>query len=327
MPVKQLAEVIVAKRVDEITMGVDCAQRTLDVYHQGLRAPVRIDNTDQAISIYLSSLKGVVFIAIEPTNTYHERFVELAIKAGHTLYLVDAYRLRYYRDAIGQRAKTDPSDAVLLERYLGAEREHLRAYDPRSPAHQTLWRLIKRRAGVVESRKSIAQSWKGIATLGPSVRALLKHHDHFIEIVEREIHRMALRLGWGGDLERLQSIPGIGPLNAVILCSVYHRGSFKSADAFVAFLGLDVRVRDSGRFRGKRKLTKKGDSEPRRALFNGARNAARTPSFKAFYELLRARGLSTTAAYVAVSRKLVRLAYALMRDQSVFIPREIENPC
>ncbi len=316
-----------AKRVREIILGVDTAQLTLDIYHQALSGPVCIDNTDKAISALLQSLKGVAVIAIEATNTFHERFVELAIKGGHTVYLIDAYRLSHYREAIGQRAKTDPSDAVLLERYLCAEREHLRSYDPRSREHQTLWRLIKRRAGVVESRKSIAQSWKGISTLGRSVRALLKHHDHFIEIVEREIHRIALRLGWGADLERLETIPGIGPLNAVILCSVYHRGSFRSADAFVAFLGLDVRVRDSGRFRGKRKLTKKGDSEPRRALFNGARNAARTPSFKAFYESLRARGLSTTAAYVAVSRKLVRLAYALMRNQSVFIHREIENPC
>ncbi len=316
-----------AKRVCEIILGVDTAQRTLDIYHQGLSESMSIDNTDKAIGEFLQSLEGLGLIAIEATNTYHERFVELAIKAGHTVYLVDAYRLRHYREAIGQRAKTDPCDAVLAERYLRAEGEHLRPYDPRSSEHQTLWRLIKRRAVVVEARKSIAQSFKGITTLRASVQALLKQHNHFIAVIERKIHRIALRLGWGADLERLETIPGIGPLNAVILCSVYHRGSFKSADAFVAFLGLDVRVRDSGRFKGKRKLTKKGDPEPRRALFNASRNTAQHPVFKPFYESLRARGLSSTAAYVAVSRKLVRLAFALMRDQSQFIPQEIENPC
>ena len=43
-----------AKRVNEIILGVDTAQRTLDIYHQGLSAPVRIDNTEPAIATYLS---------------------------------------------------------------------------------------------------------------------------------------------------------------------------------------------------------------------------------------------------------------------------------
>ena len=49
-----------------------------------------------------------------------------------------------------------------------------------------------------------------------------------------------------------QPIPGVGPLTMV---ATYHRGQFRSADSFIAFLGMDVRVRDSGKFRGQRKLT------------------------------------------------------------------------
>jgi len=98
----------------------------------------------------------------------------------------------------------------------------------------------------------------------------------------------------------------------------YHRGDFRSADSFVAFMGLDVRVRESGRYRGQRKLTKKGNPEIRRLLFNAARAGAKTAQWQPYYESLRGRGLTTTAAAVAISRKIAKLAFALMRDQTEY---------
>lgn len=51
--------------------------------------------------------------------------------------------------------------------------------------------------------------------------------------------------------------------------------SFASADSFIAIMGIDARVRDSGKFRGRRKLTKKGESELHRLLFNAASQGRR----------------------------------------------------
>jgi len=73
-------------------------------------------------------------------------------------------------------------------------------------------------------------------------------------------------------------------------------------------MGMNVRVKESGLFKGKRKLTKGGNPEIRRLLFNGARTA----KWNDLYNSLRARGLSTTAAFVAIGRKIARLVYALM---------------
>ena len=51
--------------------------------------------------------------------------------------------------------------------------------------------------------------------------------------------------------------PGIGPINAAALVAIFHRGVFSKSDAFIAFMGLDVRVRESGYFKGKRKYRNK----------------------------------------------------------------------
>lgn len=125
--------------------------------------------------------------------------------------------------------------------------------------------------------------------------------------------------GWERDLRHCQSIPGIGPVNALALVTCYHRGHFPGVDQFVAYLGLDVRVRDSGRMRGKRKLTKAGEPEMRRLLYTAAMTLARHPRYEPLYRQLRSRGMSATAAYVAMSRKLARIAFALMKKDEDWV--------
>ncbi len=49
--------------------------------------------------------------------------------------------------------------------------------------------------------------------------------------------------GYQDDYRRCLSIPGIDPLNAAALVALYHRGYISRSDAFIAFMGLDVRVR------------------------------------------------------------------------------------
>ena len=132
---------------------------------------------------------------------------------------------------------------------------------------------------------------------------------------------LARELGWQGLIANCQSMPGIGPLNALALATCYNRGDFRNSDQFVAFLGLDVRVRDSGKLRGKLKLTKRGDPEMRRLLYNAAMSFARDPRYKPLYERLRERGLSSTAAYVILARKLVRVTFTLMAKDIEFDPK------
>ena len=82
---------------------------------------------------------------------------------------------------------------------------------------------------------------------------------------------------------------------------------------------LDVRVRDSGTFRGQRKLTKRGDAQVRRVLFNAARSAARSDAHWSRVEArYRARGLSTTVSSALVARKLARIAFAVLRDGTTY---------
>lgn len=305
-------------RVEMLDVGVDVSKARVELAVNG--AVERIANEEKELERFFRQLPAPVRVAVESTNRYHEAAVAAALGCGHTVYLVDPARLSWYREAVGVRAKTDVTDAQLLARYIAAEAGHLVPYAPPPKAVVRLRQLLRARAQLTKGQVTLRQSLEGLGELAPTSKKLVKQYREAIALIDRKLRDCLRDAGYAEDAARCRSIPGIGALNAAALVSVFHRGQFRNADAFIAFLGLDVRVRESGRYRGRRKLTKRGDPEARRLLFNAARSAIRTSAWKAYYERFRARGLSTTAAAVALARKIARVAFALLRHQTEYRP-------
>jgi transposase len=306
----------VAKRVEKITLGIDVAKDTGVVHVWETTQTRDVPNQSEAIVAYLKSLQGPVRIAIESTSNYHRRWVELALARGFEVYLINPRQLAHYREVVNQRNKTDPADAWLLARFLAHEAEQLRPCQPQDAHAQALWALLKRRAKVVEARKQLQLSFREIQL---SAQALFTQFARLLARIDQRIQHAIQTLGWNDDYQRCLTIPGIGPLNAAALVAAYHRGVFASSDAFVAFIGIDVRMRESGGYKGKRKLTKRGEAEIRRLLYCATQPAASYPPFKAYYQQQIDKGLSKIAAKVILARKLARIAFALMRNQTLFI--------
>lgn len=303
-----------------VIYGVDVSRHWLDVCRHGETSTRRLANDRQAIDQWLKSHRGpTMSLAVEATNTYHELLVERARQAGVAVYLISGYQLKHYANSLNVRMRTDAGDAQLLARWLDREIDALRPYEPRSPQHQRLMRLLKRRALLVKQRQQLRQSFAQLPELDLS--PLHRELRQLIVVIDRQLHRLARELGWSRQLECLRSAPGIGPLNALALCAAYHAGDFRHRDPFVAYLGLDVRAKDSGQHRGKRKLTKKGLPEYRRLLHNAAMAASRPGGhFHTEYLALQRRGFCRTAALVVISRKLARMAFGLLRNGQCFNP-------
>jgi transposase len=309
----------VAKLTAKITLGIDVAKDQLVICNWTGDEIIEINNDPTAIKAYLRSFSAPVRIAIEPTSNYHFDAVDIGLALGHQVYLINPRQLHHYRQAVNVRNKTDPQDAWLLARYLEHEAAILRPFYPQSRQAHQLWALIKRRAVVVEARKKIQQSFKGVRL---SHRAFVTECQHLLQRIDRRIQRLIETLGWSAEYQFCLSIPGIGPLNAAALVSTYHRGAFAGSDAFVAFIGLDVRIRQSGHYQGKRKLTKRGESEIRRLLYCATRPACSYPIFEAYYQRQLDNGLSRIAAKNVLARKLARIAFTLIQRQQMFTKRE-----
>ncbi len=299
-------------------IGVDVAKDELVIASSGTDECITVVNQKSAIVAYLKSLSGPVAIAIEATSIYHLEFVEQAYRLGQTVYLIDGYRLKRYRESIGGRAKTDASDAKLLLRYLSHEQADLRPWSPPAKGYRQVQGLLHRRAVLIQAQTTLRQSLQGMPELRAITASLLRKMHQVDQHLQKRLRDAVERLGWMADVRRCAAIEGIGPITSIALAMIYRRGAFVSADAFIAFMGMDVRVRDSGQSRGRRKLTKKGDPELRRLLYMAAMTACRSRTWKPYYERALARGLTRIQALVALARKLARIAFALLKNQSVY---------
>ena len=308
-----------ANYVNKITLGIDVAKDQHVIYNWQTQQTSKLPNQCSNIKTWLKSFHGPVRIAIEPTSTYHLIMVDEALKLGYEVYLINPRQLAHYREAVNVRNKTDPLDAQLLARYLEHEEDHLRPFQPRDPRAQRLWTLVLRRATVVKSRQQLQQSF---AEVQMSIQGLLTQIQHLLIRIEQRIITLIRELGWWSDYQHCLSIPGIGSGNASALVAAYHRGCFAGSDAFVSFLGLDVRIRDSGYLKGKRKLTKRGEPELRRLLFCASHAARHYHRFAEYYQRQLDKGLCKIAARVILARKLARIAFTLMRNEENFIKQE-----
>lgn len=307
-----------AKPVSQITLGIDVAKDELVIADWDTGEVTTLINQPTPIRRWLASLPGPVQMALEPTSHYHLTIADQSQAAGHTVYLVNPRHLAHYREAVAVRHKNDPKDAELLARYLAHEGACLRPFHPQSRGARELWALLNRRATVVQARKQLQQSFREIRL---STKTLVSELNAVLKRIDRRMEALVAQLGWQDDYRRCLSIPGIGPLNAIALVTVFHRGAFSGQDAFVAYLGLDVRIKESGRFKGKRKLTKKGPAEIRRLLYCAAKPARSHEPFARYHQQQLEKGLPKIAANCVLARKLARLAFTLMARQETFIEK------
>lgn len=307
-----------AMRVSKSIVGVDVAKVELVTYQVDLDLLVSIANEKPAIKSWLKTLPRTAAIAVEATNIYHVDLVELAYESGFDVYIIDGFQLSNYRKGVGGRSKTDASDARLLARFLKNEGEELRPWTPPPAVYGKLQSLLRRRASLVQAKTSLTQSWANDASLKASFAAFLKSVERLDLLVKKKLKDVLREAGLLEQVARCQAVEGIGFLTATALVMAYSRGDFNSSDSYIAFLGMDLRVTDSGQKNGRRSLTKRGCSEVRRLLHNAAMSASRSSTWKEFYNHHRSCGKATTQVLVMLARKLARVAFALMKNQSEY---------
>lgn len=304
-------------------IGVDVAKdQVVAAWAQGEHPTRTIDNQRRALKKWLTTLPQSTALAVESTGRYHEAIVELAFARGLTVYLVNPRSTHYYAKAMVRGNKSDPIDAQVLARYLANEHACLRPYTPPTALEAQLLRLQRRRATLVSHRRSLRQSMSDIPELAEHSQDVLQALTRAIKAIDRQVKALIDQEPQRAELaERLKSLPGFGPQNCHHHAALLPRINAPSADACVAYVGLDLRTRDSGRFRGMRKLTKHGPAETRRLLFLAARSAARVdPHWATLYQQLLDRRRSTTQATVILARKLLRVAYHLYRYGGSYNP-------
>jgi len=157
-----------------------------------------------------------------------------------------------------------------------------------------------------------------LASLNKSVGFLKGEIDRLLAQVNDHIEKHP---GLRADRELLTSIPGIGELTAAwIIAELPDVRMIGSAQSAAAYAGLSPREYSSGTsVHHRTHLSKRGNVYLRRAMYMPAMAAARyNPAVKALYDRLIAEGRPRMVAIGAAMRKLLMLAYGVLRSRKEF---------
>lgn len=308
-----------------LNIGADVAKDEIVVASAEASFPVRkIANQRATILTFLKGLPGGSRIGMESTGSYHELLADTAHKLGFVVYVLNPKDARHYARAVGLRGKTDRVDAELIARMIAHEYKKLHAWIPPTPAQREIDRLLKRRATISALRQAAGMSLKDLQGFAPDLKALTTRFDRLIAHLDERVKALVETDPQRKEhVARLRTIYGVGPVVSASLVNVLERVPLKSADAFVAFTGLDPRADESGKHRGRRHLSKRGPSELRRLLYVAAMSAKKSLAWKALYEHYRAKGLSSTETFVILARRIARTAWSLYTHKTTFDPARL----
>jgi transposase len=239
--------------------------------------------------------------------------------------VVNPAAIKAYAQSRLSRTKTDRVDASLIAGFCAERRPP--AWRPPAPELRELQALVRRLEALVEMR--VAEENRLAA--GGAVAAVRASVEEHIAYLSEQIKRTEKLIsdhidshpGLRRQRELLDSIPGVGEATAAaLLAEVPDIKQYRSARQLAAFAGLVPRERQSGSsVRGRVRLSKIGNARLRKALYFPAVTALRcSPFFQAWAEGLRARGKSKMAVIGAAMRKLVHLAYGVLKTGRPFDP-------
>jgi transposase len=297
--------------------GIDIAKEHLDIHLQPSGAALRVTNDEAGLKQLLAWLRGVTItrVVFEATGAYHRELERTLAQAGLAYAKVNPRQVRCFAQALGWQAKTDRIDAKLLAHY-GTLIEP-RDSQPRSAAAAELCALVTARRALVKDRTAVLCRAKTLESqlLKRQATAQLRQIERHIAAIEQACRDLiAADEGLRAKLVILESIPGIGAATAAALLADMPELGQLDHKQVASLAGLAPITRESGTWKGK-SFIRGGRPHLRRALYMPALVAMRVnPTLKDKYQALIAAGKPAKVAIVAVMRKLLILANALIRD-------------
>lgn len=306
-------------------VGIDVSKESLSVCcwdsSQGrVQGAWQLPNCEEGVRRLLEQTCPQEPWALEPTGRYSELVARMGIAHGRQVLLAPPRAAKQFLASLRPRAKTDRLDAQGLAHYAASV--NLKPFALKDEAMETLWQLLGARKSLAISLAGFRQQVQALPRARPQLKAAAAALQQQIRVLDRKIAHLARQ---EPAAVRLQKVPGIGPVTAAALVVRLKTTQFASYDQFVAYMGLDLRVCDSGERRGRRVLSRHGDAELRRLLYLCAQASVRAKGspFAQQYERERAKGLASTQALCAVARKMAKVAWAMVRTGAGYDPERV----
>lgn len=279
-----------------------------------------------------SIIEDLWFI-MEATGVYYENLAYWLLEKNKRVSVFLPSKVNHYTKTLEIKTKTDMVDAMILAK-IGLERK-LKEWSVPSPIMKQIKGLTReyRECKVkVTMMKNQLHAKTHAYKCSSSTLRRLKRQIRLIEnqLVEIEAELRVLVMSdttLGDKIEKLESIPGVSFIT--IVCILGETNGFAlvtSSKQLVSYAGLDIKHKQSGNKEGKSRISKRGNSFIRHALYMPALCSSKhNPDLKRFYQRINEHKPSKKIGVTAVARKLLVLMYILWKNDMEYIPNYSTN--
>lgn len=318
--------------MDVLPLGIDISKAKFDVallLDNGKLHHRVFPNTPtgyQHLAAWLIKQKApTIHACMEATGTYGEALASYLHSSGHKVSVVNPAVIKAFASTELSRTKTDKRDASLIARYC--QKHQPPAWSPPPPEISELQALVRRLEALLE----MTQQERNRLSAGINSATVKENVEKHIAYLDEQItHTQSLirdHIDQNPSLKQqrdlLTSIPGIGEATAAkLLAEIVDINHYRSARQVAAFAGLVPKHKESGSsVRGKPRMCKVGTARLRKALYFPAIVATQhNPVIKAVSARLRERGKCPMLIVGVAMRKLIHIAYGVLKSGKPFDP-------
>jgi transposase len=340
--VKNHKEILMKKNILKQGFGIDISKDSFAVQYgmltQGLSveygAKRTFKNTLKGIESFLAWVDlqaqtdsvSIIFV-VEATGVYYENLAYILSDSDLQVSVLLPNKAKAFAASLDIKSKTDELDATMLCR-MGLERNLPVWQAPDTTLREI--KLLTRERGQYQKKKTKATNQLH------AYRSSFEVPNIIIERLEQEIkflmdtigaieEQLALLVskqeGLQQSVDRITKVPGLGMISVLtVLAETNNFALVKNIKQLVSYAGLDVQLNQSGKSNKKSKISKKGNSHIRKALYMPALSACgcKNTALHEFYERVIEKKAAKKIGVIAVERKLLILIYSLWKSGEDF---------
>jgi transposase len=301
-------------------VGTDVSKDHLDVWLDPVKRHQRVANTLGGYMELVDLLAPFgppqsVVVAMEASGGYERGLRAFLLEAGFEVRVLNPFRVRLYAKSLGRNAKNDKIDARTITRYAQTAELHPQVLDP---GREDLAELVSHRRRLVDERVAISNQTAMLQN-----KVLKAQNDARLALINKQTAEIdaliKAAISAMPDLvekaKLLKTMKGLKDVVAATLVALLPELGLLDRRAIAALVGVAPFDHDSGKLKGKRAIGG-GRSPVRAALYMAARAAAQSKSpLGAFYRRMIDAGKKPMVASVALMRKILVMANAILRDK------------
>lgn len=317
-------------------VGVDISKASFDVaiHQDSAYQYAKFSNDEKGFKAFFRLLNGECQVVMEASGPYYTRLAFYLHQQGITVSVINPLVIRRFCQMRLSRTKTDRKDAMMIAEYGRSEHP-----SPWKPDQSYVLELKQMQAAtdlLNKSRTSYirqADAFRSNQILSKealtSILKAQKEAEKQMEILQQRMEQIVQK-HHGIIYKRLQSIPGLGKKTSMLLIVVSGGFSkFENSKQMSSYIGLCPRIFESGTsVKGRSRITKMGMSRMRSMLYLCSWSAKRcNKTCRELYERLVAKGKAKMVALIAVTNKLIKQAFAIVKSESLYQENYRKNIC